>query len=305
MPLHPEVEAHAAQMRELMPLALSDLAITDLRAAIDAGMVASAIEVAEVTDHVVLGRGGPIPIRVYRPDVDGDLPVLLWLHGGGFALGELSIGDDMCRRLANQVGAVVVNVAYRLAPEHPYPAGFEDSLDVYQWILDKPTELGDADATRVAVAGDSAGGNLTMALALWVRDNNVAAPRCQVSVYGTADMQVNDLDMGDLPFLTAKDAHWFWDMYVPDESVRTDPYVNPARATDLTNLSPLLVITAEYDPTSTATEEYGYAVANAGGEAVVNRYAGVHHGFFSQPDVFSTARAALDETVAFLRRHLQ
>lgn len=301
MSLTPLAEAVIAQMREAMPVAMTALPINDLRASTT--LPPSPISVHTVRESKVAGKGGPIPVRVYRPEADGALPVVLWLHGGGFAIGDLSMSDDTCRRLANTVGAVVVNVEYRLAPEHPYPAGFEDCVAVYQWILSGADDLGEADTTRVAVGGDSAGGNLTMALTQFCRDTAIPMPRCQVSVYGTAEERITNPEFGDLPLLYNADAEWFWTAYAASRDLTADPYANPARG-ELTGLSPLLAITAEHDPTRDGTENYARAAETAGTEVILRRFAGMPHGFFSMPDVLPEADEAWDLTIGFLRDKL-
>lgn len=264
--------------------------------------VPSPVAVTSVEDVTVQGPGGPIPVRVYRRDPGTPAPVLVWLHGGGFVLGSLTMGDDVCRRIASALGAVVVNVQYRLAPEHPYPAALDDSLNVYLWAHSRPEVLGPVTG-RVAVGGDSAGGNLTLALAQKIRDDALPPLTCQLSVCGAAGEMVPNPEFGELPFLTSHDILWYWKQYLSDPALRNDPYVDPARATDLSGLPPLMVITAEYDASRDGTEQYARRVAAAGGQATVNRYPGTTHGFFLARDT-EPAQDARRDAVAFLKEHL-
>jgi acetyl esterase len=302
MSLAPEVQQLADAMAAAMPGGLTSLPVEAMRQSVELTAVPSPFEVARVEDATVEGPGGAIPVRIYHRDPGTPSPVLIWLHGGGFVLGTLTIGDDICRRIASALGAVVVNVQYRLAPEDPYPAGLDDCQSVYQWAHSRPAELGPVTG-RVAVGGDSAGGNLTMALAQKARDGSLAPMTCQLSVYGTADTVVTNPELGDVPFLTSEACHWFWNHYLPDPALRDDPYVNPARAADLSGLAPLMAITAEHDPTRDGTEAYARRVAAAGGQVIAKRYPGMAHGFFSMQDL-QVARDALADAVSFLRDHL-
>lgn len=302
MALSPDMRRRADALAAAVPGGLTALPLAAMRQAADQ-LPASPVTVARVTETTVPGPGGPVPVRVYRRNPAGPAPALLWLHGGGFVLGSLAMGDDLCRRLANATGAVVVNVAYRLAPEHPYPSALEDCAAVYRWAHRRPDALGPVTGL-VAAGGDSAGGNLAMALALRARDDGLPPMACQLSVYGTADMVVTNPELGDVPFLTAGDCHWFWDRYVPDPARRADPHVNPARAASLQGLPPLLAITAEHDPTRDGTEEYARRVAAAGGHAIIRRYPGMAHGFFLMPDL-EQARAAFTDATAFLTEYLR
>ena len=303
--LNPKVAELAEQMRQALPTPMTALPIDELRTMTSAMLVPSPVSVRDVREGLVEGAGGPIPIRVYRPDVGAAASaVLVWLHGGGYALGGLSMGDDLCRRLCVTAGVTVVNIDYRLAPEHPFPAGLEDCVAVYRWVRSGPAELRDCDTQAVAVAGDSAGGNLAMALALYCRDRGIPQPACQISYYGTADFMITNPEYAELPFLTGSDMHWFWDTYLPVAD-RDNPYAAPARTSNPGDLPPLLVITAENDPTRDGTEDYARRLRDAGVPVEMTRYAGVQHGFVSLTSLLPEAATALGQTVEFLRNHLQ
>ncbi|CAM3306656.1 alpha/beta hydrolase [Nocardioides dubius] len=303
MAVTPQVAAIAEQMAAAFGGPMTTLPIEQLRAATVASIPASGIEVGQVQELTVGHGGRQVPIRVYRPaDVAEPDGVLLWLHGGGFALGGLELGDDLSRRLCNATGLAVVNVDYAVAPERPFPAGLHDCLAVLGWIRGAPSELDGCATSRVVVAGDSAGGNLAMVLSQLCRDQGLPAPACQVSVYGTAECTITNPELADLPFLTAADAEWFWSAYTDTPE---DPYVSPALAEDLTALPPLFVVTAEHDPTRDGSERYAAALAAHGGVAVHRRYPGMHHGFFGMVDLLPEAQQAFDDVVAFIDAQLR
>ncbi len=294
----------AQQLGEQLQGSMTDMPVDDLRRWVEAAIPKSSVGVERVLDTVVEAGSRGIPIRVYRPVQDEALPVLVWFHSGGFAMGSPELGDDICRRLANEVECIIVSIDYRLAPEHPYPAALEDGLAVYNWVQAAPELLGPT-LDRIGVAGESAGGNLAMALALKCRDCGLRLPDCQVSIYGTAEMRISNPEYGDLPFLTNDDIRWFWHAYLAEGSSSSDPYVSPAAAPDLSGLSPLLVLTAEHDPTRDATEEFARRVEAAGGEVELRRYLGVQHGFLGMAAYLAPAREALRDCTAFLQQHLQ
>lgn len=302
-----QVRLLAEQMHQgLGGASLTDLDLAQMRALVE--QIASAppeVTVHSVEDRIVDGPDVTIPIRIYRPDDAPDLPALVWLHGGGFALGSLETGDDICRRLCSAAGIVVINVDYRLSPEHPYPAALDDCMAVYAWARAEKRAGDGIDGARVAVAGDSAGGNLAMAMSLRCRDESLPLPSCQVSIYGTAEMVISNPELGDLPFLANEDVEWFWSAYLPEPECADHPYVSPARASVLSDLSPLLVVTAEHDPTRDASEDYARRVLEAGVEVEIRRYPLMYHGFFGRPGMFAEAAQAHRDVVEFLSRHLE
>ncbi|WP_207844496.1 alpha/beta hydrolase [Williamsia soli] len=303
MALNPIVETIADGMQQAFGESMTARSVDELRT-MTAGMIpVSAIEVGSVFDSTVSTPARQVPIRVYRPTATAkSTGVLMWIHGGGFVLGGLAMGDDLSRRLCEALGVAVVNLDYALAPEHPFPAGVDDCLAVYEWIRSGPAELQGFDRSRIAVAGDSAGGNLAMVLSMRCRDEARTPPVCQVSVYGTAECVVTNPELGDLIFLTAADAEWFWEAYTSDHE---NPYVSPARAPSVAGLPPLFVVTAEHDPTRDGSERYGNRVTESGGVARVRRYPGVHHGFFGLVDVLDEARDAFGDVVAFITEQMR
>ncbi len=254
---------------------------------------ATLAQVGAVQDGSLPGPAGPVPIRTYRPSTPGPHPTVLFLHGGGFVIGDLDTHDDHTRLLCRDVGAVVVSVDYRLAPEHPFPAGWEDCVAAYRWVVEHVAELG-GDAGRLAVAGDSAGGNLSAAVAIAARDEGLPLA-AQLLLYPGVDFDVDGAyasrtDNAEGYFLTAEDMAWFGGHYLGADPV-DDPRASVLRA-DLTGVAPAIVATAEYDPLRDEGEAYADALEKAGVPVVRHRYAGLIHGFFGLGHVSPGCAAA-------------
>jgi acetyl esterase len=260
---------------------------------------------AETKDLRIPGPAGEIPVRVYRPLGTGGtaLPVLVWFHGGGFVIGSVQESDSDCRRLAVEAGLVVVSVEYRLAPEHPFPAGPDDCYAATRWVAAHAAELG-ADASRLAVGGDSAGGNLAAVVALMARERGGPRILFQLLVY-----PVTDLVSMETPshhenavgyFLTRSSMLWFREAYVPDATGRTDVRVSPLHAKELAGLPPALVITAEFDPLRDEGELYADRLRGAGVPVTKTRYDGMIHGFFSMSAFLEGGRRAMEDSVRAL-----
>ncbi len=296
--LHPQAVAALEAAADLDPLATVPLEeIAEVREEQRAaGLDEPKEPVHEVRDVEV----GGVPSRLFRPS-EGTLPVLVYLHGGGFVLGDLETHDAHARRVANRTGWAVLAVDYRRPPEHPFPAALEDSVSVLDGLLADPSGLG-VDPARVVVAGDSAGGNLAIGLARH-RPGRLAGA---LLVYPFVDPETASASYASLDGgLDRPDARWFWDHYVGDDAeadVLADPDLAPLRATDLASLPPTLVQVAECD---TLADEVGafVAVARAQGAPVQDTlYAGMIHGFWRRPAEFDAATEALDEAAAWLTR---
>jgi acetyl esterase len=271
-------------------------------------LTATREDVASVTDHRVATADGDVPVRVYQPagDAAGPRPVLVYFHGGGWVIGSVETHDHTCRSLANGTGAAVVSVDYRLAPEHPYPAGLHDCLAAVGWVVDNAAELG-VDASRLAVGGDSAGGNLAALVAQRARDEGPPI-RFQLLIYPVTDLTLSHGSIdenGEGYFLTKEAMLWFRECYL-GQGDPSDAAVSPlhAPAAALDGLPPALVITAEYDPLRDEGEAYAAALRAAGVEATAARYDGVIHGFFSMPDNIPEGKVAIDQACEALRRAL-
>jgi acetyl esterase len=259
-------------------------------------------EVAAVRDLAVPGPGGAIPVRAYTPlgAGDGPLPIVVFLHGGGWAMGSIETYDALVRALANAAGALVVSVDYRLAPEDVFPAAVQDSLAAVRWAVASAAELG-GDATRVAVAGDSAGGNLAAVMARRLRGE--LDLRLQVLIYPVTDAGVNTpsfREFGDRFGLTAEGMKRFWTLYV-DGADATDPDASPLRDRDLSGVAPAYVLTAEHDVLRDEGESYARALEAAGVPVTLRRVDGTIHGFIRWLAATDIAGRSIDEMGVALR----
>ncbi|MFE7513656.1 alpha/beta hydrolase [Streptomyces sp. NPDC057540] len=307
MPFDPEFQAlydqRAAQGgRPLYTMTLEEARAADL-AAVQAG-AGEPEPVAEVLDTTIPGPGGPLPVRVYRPSAaQGPLPVLVYFFGGGWTLGSIETGDAICRSLANAAGCLTIAVGYRLAPEHKFPAAVDDCHAGVRWIAEHVGRFG-GDATRIAVAGDSAGGNLAAAVTLRNRDAGGPALVAQLLVYPNTDY-LADTDSRrentDPLLFNDKSVHWYWDNYLGTAEDGADPLASPLRAADHSGLPPALVITAEYDPLRDEGEQYATRLRESGVPVESVRYHGVAHGFFAMAGTLDAGRRAVAHAAAHLR----
>ena len=245
---------------------------------------------------------GGVPVRVYKPSDDTGLPVVVYFHGGGWVLGNLDSHDNTCRAIANAASSVVVAVDYRRAPEDTFPAAFDDCVAAVAWVAANAGDLG-IDASRIAVAGDSAGGNLAAAAALWARDNadvNVAA---QVLIYPAVNLADPVTDSynnnADGYLLTKGWMNWFIDQYLGDAD-RSQPFASPALAESHAGLAPAIVITAEFDPLHDDGKNYADALSAAGVTVQYEDFDGQIHGFATQIGVMADADVAVDQIASFL-----
>jgi acetyl esterase len=257
----------------------------------------------EVADRTIPGPSGDLPVRVFRPSAATGLPMLLWFHGGGWVTGNLDTHDQLGRLLADDAGAVVVSVDYRLAPEAKFPAAADDCVAAYEWALEHAHEVG-ADG-RVAIGGDSAGGNLAAVVALDARDRGLPQPLLQLLVYPVTDYELDSasmIDNGEGYFLEREGMRWFYDLYARTPADFDDPRFSPLRANDHSGLAPAVVITAEYDPLRDQGEEYARLLSAAGTPADAVRADGLIHGFFGMHAFMPPGKEAWDVSVTALRR---
>jgi acetyl esterase len=282
--------------------------IEELRALVRQFSMASGplpVPLAAVRDQTIPGPAGEIPVRVYTPVGDGPFPLIVYFHGGGYVTGDLDTQDMIARALTAGARAVTVSVDYRLAPEHPFPAGIEDAYAALVWSAGHAKALG-ADAQRLAVAGDSAGANFAAALALMAKARGGPRITGQVLFYGSANYpdtltdSAREFDGG--PVLTGGDVTFFWETYLTDpEREKDDERASPYRAASHAGLPPAYVGTAEIDPTRDDAERYGEKLADAGVPVVTKRYAGMPHGFVSWLGIVPMAQTAMDDACAFLK----
>lgn len=246
--------------------------------------------VSSVRDVAVDGPAGPIPLRIYRPETDplGPQPVIVFAHGGGFVFCDLDTHDGFCRAMANGVNAVVVSVDYRLAPEHPAPAAAEDVYAALVWAHANCAEL-KGDPHRMAVAGDSAGGNLAATVAMAARDRNGPVPAAQVLLYPVVD---DDFDTDSYRtfaaghFNTRAAMQWYWRQYAPGGA--DHPLISPARAETLAGLPPAVVVTAGRDPLCSEGDAYAARLEADGVPVTHRRYDDLFHGFLTIASLSAT-----------------
>lgn len=259
-------------------------------------------------DRGISGPGGIIPLRIYTPRMTGEsLPVLVWLHGGGHVVGSLDSYDAVSRQLALQADCIVVSVAYRLAPEHKFPAGVEDSFVALSWVACYAESLG-GDPGRIAIGGDSAGGNLAAVCALLARDAGFPRLRFQLLVYPrTAPWEDsashNEFAEGHL--LTRKTILWFHNHYLRSDADRQDWRWAPLIVPDLSGQPPALVIVAECDPLRDDGIAYADRLRRQGNAVELTTYAGMVHPFFSMGGVVDAGRKAIAQAAAALSRAFQ
>ncbi len=264
------------------------------------------IAVASIENRKIPGPAGEIPVRIYRPEGAGVKPVLVFFHGGGWVIGSLDSYDATCRELCVGAGCVVVSIDYRLAPEQRYPAAADDCYAGARWVAANAASLG-VDARRLAVGGDSAGGNLAAVVSLMARDKGSPAICFQLLVYPVTDADFTTasyVQNAEGYLLTAKSMKWFWDHYTPSAAQRREAYASPLRAADLSGLPPAWVCTAEFDPLRDEGEAYAKRLQQAGVSTTLTRYDGLIHGFISMGLVAPRAQLAVDEAFAALRKGL-
>ena len=304
MPVDPEAQALLDQIAAAGAPPFNTLPVEDARKMMDMMMELLGVvpePVAKVEDLLIPGPAGQIPVRVYTPQGSGPFPVLVFFHGGGFAIGSIKNYDELCQALTNAASCMVVSVEYRLAPEHKFPAAVDDCYAATKWVAENANTIG-GDPTRIAIGGDSAGGNLTAVIALMARERGTPPLVYQLLVYPATDF-ANDTpshrENADGYFLTEDDTVWFMNLYLRSEADANNPYASPLRAQDFSGLPPALVITAEFDPLRDEGEAYAARLSEAGVPVVCTRYNGMIHGFLSMP--FDQARKARQEVAANLR----
>ncbi|MFJ2839264.1 alpha/beta hydrolase [Nocardia sp. NPDC087230] len=261
-------------------------------------------DMREARDIVIAGPGGDLTLRVYRPHRDeSPLPVIVFAHGGGFVFCDLDSHDEFCRSMAEGVGAIVVAVDYRLAPEHRGPAAHEDVLAALRWVAEHAGAFG-GDPARIALAGDSAGGNLAATVAIAVRDGAGPAVAAQILLYPVIDDDFETESyrrFGTGHYNTTSAMRWYWRQYAPHGT--DDVRLVPTRAASLAGLPPAIVITAELDPPCSAGDAYARRLADDGVAVRHRRYDGLFHGFLTIPSLAATT-AARAEIWAMVREAL-
>jgi acetyl esterase len=304
VPLDPKVRAALDLAGPLTPF--SQMTPAQARADFDrrnAAVVRLHEPVGSVADRTIPGDGGPVPVRVYTPAGAGPFAAVLFFHGGGWVVGTLDSHDDVCRSLCRRAGCVVVSVDYRLSPEVKFPAGLDDCFAALRWVAANAGAV-HVDPRRIAVAGDSAGGNLAAAVALMARDRGGPAIAFQALLYpvtaayfDTSSYHANATGYG----LTRDTMIWFWKQYLAGAEDGQNPYAAPLRARSLSGLPPAFVATAGYDVLRDEGEAYAARLANEGVPVRAVRYAALHHGFIRLAAAFADAERGLHDTAEALR----
>ncbi|AZD86959.1 Hydrolase, alpha/beta fold family [Pseudomonas chlororaphis subsp. aureofaciens] len=307
MPLNKQLAAVLQSLEGVTPPDFGSLDAAQYRQFADSMMAAPpGLPMHEVRDLRVAGAAGELPARLYRPLAQKGLPLLVFFHGGGFVIGTLDTHDALCRTLASQTGAVVVSVAYRLAPEAPFPAAPQDCYAATCWLVQHAAELG-IDGQRLALAGDSAGGNLALAVSRLAGQSGGPRIRYQCLFYPVTDAACDSASYREFAegyFLTRTMMQWFWQQYLPDSGRGTDPLASPLRAESLAGLPPTMLISAEFDPLRDEGEALAKRLCEAGVAVQMRRCAGMVHGFISMAAFVEAAAQALAEAADELRKAL-
>ncbi|MEM9671945.1 MAG: alpha/beta hydrolase [Bacteroidota bacterium] len=258
--------------------------------------------VSNTKDTIALTTEGGIVIRLYYPSSAKNLPIIVYYHGGGFVFGTLNEYDLLCAKLADRTSALVVSVDYRLAPEHPYPTAAQDAYAALQWVYQNAPSIG-GDSTRLAVAGDSAGGNLATVVSMMTRDSSEAFVDYQVMLYPATQSidltTVSHQNFGEDYGITTRQIDWYIEQYLPDESDRYEAYASPLLAEDLSSLPPALVVLAGFDPLKTEGEQYAKKLQATGVPVRLLTYESMIHGFANIPE-FPQSEELLDEIASAL-----
>ena len=309
--VHPEIQAYLRQVAEAGLPAIQDLTPEAAREQFEAGMrarleVFPAPPVASAEDRTIPGPDGAIPVRVYRDTdpAEGKRPVLAWFHGGGHVIGSLDTHDAMVRNLCREAGCLVVSVDYRMGPEHPFPAAVDDCVAAVRWLAEHGGEIG-ADPERIAVGGDSAGGNLAAVTALTARDEGGPALRHQLLVYPVTDYRCRgpsyERYARGYGALEAESMRWFQRHYLGGPGSADDWRASPILAANLSGLPPALVITAECDVLRDEGVAYAERLAESGTQCEHAPFTGMIHGFFGLLGVTGAADEAHARAARALR----
>ena len=308
MALHPQAKAFLDMLASVGGPPLEQLPVTEARkvamALIDFGGPEE--PVAEVENRSIPSPTGPIPLRVYRPVKDARLPALVYFHGGGFVICNLDTHDRLCRSLANASGCVVISVNYPLAPEYRYPAAVVDAYAATKYVAEHPAVFG-IDPNRIAVGGDSAGGNLATVVSLLSRDRGGPRLKFQLLIYPLVDFYDESPSMQQYSkdhFLTREGMDWFRETYLRSREAGLEPTASPMNAADFQGLPPAMIVTGECDPLRDQGEAYARKLQAAGVQVELKRYEGMIHPFFQFAGILDTAKVAIADAASAVRAGL-
>ncbi|MEY2588778.1 MAG: acetyl esterase [Acidimicrobiaceae bacterium] len=310
MPLDPNLKTMLDSLADVGGPTMTEVSADEARAMykLMSPIAGEPEDVDAVESRSVPGPDGDIPVRVYRPAAAplGDpRPILVWYHGGGWVIGDLDTADVTCRSLANATGAIVVSVDYRLAPEHRFPAAVDDCVAALEWVIAHGDELS-GDPSRIAVGGDSAGGNLAAVVSLDARDKGIAL-RHQLLVYPVTDATLSQPSMeenAESYLLTKESMVWFVDHYLGAQGDPKDPRLSPLHADELAGVAPATVFTAEFDPLRDEGEAYAERLREADVPVELTRFDGMVHSFFALGMVTPVAGEAMALAAQRLRADL-
>lgn len=304
MPLDPQAQAVLDTMAAANLPPYEQTSVEEARARYNASQTGGTAEpVAKIEDRQIPGPEGPLRIRIYTPQGMGPFPVLVYFHGGGWVFGNLESHDAICRALTNAANCITVAVDYHLAPEYKFPVPTEDCYAATQWVASNTASF-NGDETRIAVGGDSAGGNLAAAVSQMARDRGGPTLVYQLLVYPITDYMPDVpsyRENGEGYYLTRADMAWFWNHYLGNEAEGKNPYASPLQATSLNGLPSAMIITAEYDPLRDEGELYANRLKEAGIPTTLIRYPGMIHGFVRMRGAIDQAKKALDDIAKQLR----
>jgi acetyl esterase len=262
--------------------------------------------VGNIEDVLVPGPGGSIRARIYASSEGQPLPALLYMHGGGWVIGDLDSHDSVCRAIAHRAGCIVLSLDYRLAPEHRFPAAVEDAWAGLVWLHENAAAIG-ADPDRLAVGGDSSGGNLAAVVARWARERGAPRIAAQVLIYPVINYDFNTpsySSVGTGYGLTRDSMRWYWEQYLAGPSDGASHDASPIRASNLAGLAPALVITCELDPLASEGSAYAAALGAAGVPVEHIHEPDMIHGYIRMAGKIGRARKSWDDCARFLRREL-
>lgn len=306
MPVNPQAKAFLDQAAAAGAPPLHTLPVAEARQALKSLFTPEQKEsISKVEDRLVPGPGGyKVPIRIYTPVGTAPLPLLVFFHGGGWVLGDIESHDGTSRELANKAGCIVVSVGYRLAPEHKFPAAPEDCYAATKWVALNAAAFG-GDPTRIAVGGDSAGGNLAAAVAQMAADRGGAPGLVhQLLIYPVTNYAFDTpsyRENGEGYLLTQELMQWFWKQYLSSDEDGKNAYASPLQARELRRVAPAFVITAEFDPLRDEGEAYAARLKEAGVPVEAKRYDGAIHGFFNLGHIIDQGKQVMNDAVTRLK----
>ncbi|MCM3724700.1 alpha/beta hydrolase [Neobacillus cucumis] len=308
MALDPQAKFLLEQMEAMGAPAMNTLTPEEARLTTDfSALAGEPEEVGKVENKTIPGPEGEIPVRIYTPEGDGPFPALVYYHGGGWVIGNLDTVEVPCRMLANRANCVVVSVDYRLAPEHKFPAAADDSYAAAKWVVENSASI-QVDPNRIAVGGDSAGGNLAAVVAQMARDKKEIRLAYQMLIYPVTNHSYateSYTENADGYLLTKDSMVWFWNHYLRSEEDGKNPYASPLQANDLSGLPPALVLTGEFDPLRDEGEAYAERLREAGVQVEATRYDGMIHGYFWMPGALGQGKKAIEQAASALKQAFQ